>query len=299
MHLNSSKAGGTGAFIARIMGVPRIVFTAHGWPFNEPRNFLWRSLVWFFSYLTVLLSHHTIVVSAYDLKQHAMPGMAKKISLVRSGLPHISFKDREDARKFFISNYIKNTLPEHTVWIGSIAEYNKNKNLLFAIRSFKHIHDTSPQPLCFILIGITGAEKTILEKYIHEQGLEKLVFLTGFIDNARDYLKAFDIFILPSLKEGMPYALIEAGRAGVACIASNVGGIPELIQNTQNGLLINPYDKKTLDRALRALVDSSELREKYGYALNSVFTSDHGKFNTITMVADTRKIYEMKASLAS
>ncbi|MFZ2500762.1 MAG: glycosyltransferase, partial [Minisyncoccia bacterium] len=67
VHLNSSKAGGLGAVAARLTGVPRIVFTAHGWPFWEPRNFVAQKLIYFFSWITVMFSHAVITISDYDL----------------------------------------------------------------------------------------------------------------------------------------------------------------------------------------------------------------------------------------
>ena len=81
-HLNSSKAGGVGALAARLAGVHKIIFTAHGWPFWEQRNFLMRGAIWFFSWLTALLSHTVIVISDYDLRvARRMPFTSSKFWL--------------------------------------------------------------------------------------------------------------------------------------------------------------------------------------------------------------------------
>ena len=68
VHLNSSKAGGVGALAARVAGVKKIIFTAHGWPFWEDRNLVARAVIWFFSWTTALLAHKPIVISDYDLR---------------------------------------------------------------------------------------------------------------------------------------------------------------------------------------------------------------------------------------
>ena len=87
VHLNSSKAAGIGALAARLAGVPRIIFTAHGWPFWEQRNSVSRGLIYFFSWLTALLSHKIIVVSDYDLEvEKKMPLIARKTIHIYNGI---------------------------------------------------------------------------------------------------------------------------------------------------------------------------------------------------------------------
>jgi glycosyltransferase involved in cell wall biosynthesis len=92
----------------------------------------------------------------------------------------------------------------------------------------------------------------------------KKIFLPGFIPGAADYLKALDIFVLPSVKEGLPYALMQAMAAGLAVVATRVGGIPDLVGDGQEGLLVPAGDPTRLKTAIAALISSPELREKLG-----------------------------------
>ena len=102
VHLNSSKAGGVGALAARLAGVPKIIFTAHGWPFWEQRNPLSRGLIYLFSWLTALLAHHIIVVSDYDLKvAQKMPFIGGKTIRIYNGIDFKSFGPKVFMQYFF------------------------------------------------------------------------------------------------------------------------------------------------------------------------------------------------------
>lgn len=287
VHLNSSKAGGTGALVARLMGVPNIIFTAHGWPFRESRNWLWKSVVWFFSYVTVILTHHTIVVSEHDVRNHHMPFVTQKITHIGNAMTPIPFLTRAEAQSFIIKK-ISFVPPPDALWIGTIGEYTRNKNLLVSIEAVHRAREQYGLNLLYILIGIDGEERPRLEEYIRVHNLSTCVFLAGFIDDARNYLKAFDLFMLPSRKEGLPYAILEAGVAGLPCIASNVGGIPEIIDEGISGLLIDPQEVNSFVRALASLARSPAERSRYGRALQKKIMSE---FNTTTMITQTVALY--------
>lgn len=294
VHLNSSKAGGVGALVSRLVGVKKIIFTAHGWAFNEPKNIIWRSIVWFFSYVTALLVHQVITVSHYDTEHCVLPLLRHKISYIPNGLPYIAFKTKQNAREFFRekTGLLEADCHKNVLWIGTIAEYVKNKNLLLAIQSVKKLIDSGVQCYYFI-IGAEGDEKESLEKFIEANKLTAHVFLIGFLYDARTYLKAFDVFVLPSLKEGLPYALLEAGQAGIASIASNVGGIPEIVEDGISGLLINPRSEDELFTALTSLQQTENLRQEYGQALNDrILTKFGGSSGTLPMINKTLEVYE-------
>ena len=99
VHTNSAKAGGLGNLAARLASVPFIVFTAHGWEFNAPRNLLSKGGIAFFSWITMLLSHRTIAVSdAIRRDVRWWPGVSKKLVVIRNGIDAPAFKTRESAR---------------------------------------------------------------------------------------------------------------------------------------------------------------------------------------------------------
>ena len=100
-----------------------------------------------------------------------------------------------------------------------------------------------------------------MEKQIKEKKLENKVFLKGFVKEASTYLKAFDVFLLPSLSEAFPYTILEAGFAEMPVIATAVGGIPEIIKNEETGMLIRPKNPKEIANAIKFLSENKEKRD--------------------------------------
>ena len=287
VHLNSSKAGGSGAFVARIMHVPHIVFTAHGWPFHEQRGVIWRTLVWILSWITTLLAHTVIVVSRYDMTHAHMPFTRRKIHHIPTALPPITFTERTTTRReLFNEETLK--LHAHDLFAVSTGEHTPNKNLQSLLWAVKTHNETQTQKI-FLTLMSDGEERPLLEAYVRANHMEDMVHFTGFVDNARTYLKAFDMFVLPSLKEGMPYGLLEAGAAGLAAIASNVGGIPEIIEHGVHGLLIEPNTISSISTALATLGADPQLRTKFGQSLETKILT---QFTLNSMLEKTTKLYE-------
>lgn len=215
VHLNSSKAGGVGALAARIAGVPRIIFTVHGWPFWERRSPLSRALIYLFSWLTALFSHKVIVVSNYDLSvAKKMPFVGNKVIRIYNGidlnLPLGSAKA------------IRNEFPEGVRITGTIGELNKNKNQIALIEEARN------NPNMYVVIVGDGENREFLYKKIKEYNLKAQIRLIGFRP-ASEVLKGFDVFALPSIKEGLPYVLLEARVAGLPMVANRVGGVGEIL----------------------------------------------------------------------
>lgn len=286
VHLNSAKAGGIGALAARLSGVPKIIFTAHGWAFNEERPELQRSIITFFSCITVLLSHKTIAVSeAIKNDTKKWPAVSKKILVIKNGVKAPIFYSREEARihLFALANV---HVPEKAFVVGSITELHRNKGLQYSIEAFSKL--TSKNPSFYYLILGGGEEEEALSAFILRLGLQKHVFLLGYVEEAVRFLPAFDIFVLPSIKEGLPYVILEAGLASLPTIATNIAGIPEIIEDKKTGILIAPQDTEAISVAVESLCNSPEIRIKLGNALNEKVLKD---FSFERVLSDTSEIY--------
>ena len=100
LHLNSPKAGGLGAVAGRLCRVPRITQTIHGWTFNEDRKTSAKIVIWFFSYITTILCHKTIVIAEREEKQgKIMPFVKSRITLIKNGIEPILFKEKDLSKK--------------------------------------------------------------------------------------------------------------------------------------------------------------------------------------------------------
>jgi glycosyltransferase involved in cell wall biosynthesis len=146
--------------------------------------------------------------------------------------------------------------------IGTIAELHPNKGLPYLINAFTSVVMQYPQT-ALIIIG-DGQDQPALHLLIKEKKLEQSVFLAGYMDHAAEYLKAFNIFVLPSLKEGLPYAILEAGCASLPVVATTVGGIPEIIEDMRSGVLVQPKNIRELSHALSFMIEHPDERRRYG-----------------------------------
>ncbi len=274
-----SRAGSRGYSLVAI-------YTAHGWPFKEKRKFFWRTSFKIASWLTVLFSDITITVSEDDRKKMSgMPFVSKKLQTIQNGIEKIEFKGKDEARKSLLGD-LAEKFKDHA-WIGTISELHKNKGLLYSISAVGEIAKEKKEKLIFVVVS-GGEERDNLEKIIKEKGLEETVFLVGAINDANSLLTAFDIFILASLKEGMPYVILEAGAASLPVIATDVGGVPEIIKDMQEGILVRPKRVREIKEALTYLLNHPEERKIFGKNLQKKVLSE---FSQEKMMSSILEIY--------
>jgi len=305
VHLNSSKIGGIGALAARIHNLyisaltlfktqnpgckSKIIFTAHGWPFYEERPLIETSIIKILSYLTVLLCHKVIAVSSKDACAIS-PLFSKRISLVHNGVANIMTTDKQSAQKF-LAGIIKIKYYNRKIWFGSISELTPNKGLKYAIRALKHLRFLDPKlfsKLIFVIIG-EGEEKNELQNMVSKFNLSDQVFFAGYIEDARNYLRAFDIFSLTSVKEGLPYVILEAGLAENCVVASHTGGIPDIIEDMKDGVLVTRKRAEDFAKIWLHLLRNKEKIDEFGKALNAKVVAN---FSLEKMLESTVKIYE-------
>lgn len=262
--------GGLGALAARLARVPRIIFTAHGWAWNEPRSALSRRLIWLISWLTALLCHHVITITRSDYEAgEALPWCQNKIHLIPNGITPPALLGRYDARESLRRREPRLSTDPLTVWIGTIAELTPNKNLKLLINALSRLPGDNWQA---VIIG-DGEERHPLAQFIVSHGLENKVFLLGFVADAARYLKGFDIFTLTSLKEGLPYVVLEAAAAELPVIATRVGGLADMIPNPEVGRLVPSNDAPSLVEALNELLRDHRLRLELGDAIHTALAS--------------------------
>lgn len=299
IHLNSSKMGGIGGLAGRIAGVKKIIFTAHGWAYNEERSFSQKIAVAVLHFITVAFSHLTIAVSEKAGEQFKSGGLMKnKLAVVHNGIGEIESMEKKRARQEFADKRLPQTekvreiIKSEPLWLGTISELHRNKGLKYAIESIKNYLGaqlpSQKEKIIFIIMG-EGEERKKLEEIIKKYGLENSVFLVGNVENASSYLKAFDIFTLTSITEALPYAILEAGKAGVPIIASNVGGISEIIDDMKSGILLQPKKPKEISDAIEYYANHSDKKETFPILLKEKIDKE---FSLEKMVSETVRIYE-------
>ncbi len=288
IHLNSSKMGFVGALAGRIAGIKKIVFTCHGWAFNENRSSLSKWFFRVFHNLTIMLADETIAVSEITKNQIKNP-FRKKIVVIRNGLREIELKDKNTAQKFLSEKIIQandrasKVLVEKPTWIGTLSELHTTKGLNYAIEAISKIKND----VIFVVIG-EGEKRKKLEEQAVKLGVGNRVFLIGYVDNAPTYLKAFDIITLSSITEGLPYVLLESGYAARPIVASNVGGIPEIIENDKTGILVSPRNSEEIKSSIEYLIKNPRNATFFGNALRDKISKD---FTQKMMLEKTFTLY--------
>jgi glycosyltransferase involved in cell wall biosynthesis len=281
VHLNSSKAG-LSALAGRLAGVKNIIFTIHGWgAWSEDRPFIQKSLIGVVYFFTILLCHKVIVVSNIVAERaRFMPIRKQNFAVIHNGVSTPSLLSRDESRKAL--------LPEstNTFWIGVIAELHPIKGLPILIEAYEHFAPDFPSSE-LVILG-EGQERSRLERQIRLEGVSGTTHLVGHVESADAYLSAFDVFVLPSRSEGLPYVLLEAGKAGVPVIATSVGGIPEIIEDGMTGLLVPYGDRSALTEALESLGRNETLRKELGAHLKLKIDQD---FSLERMCSETFTLY--------
>ncbi|MDQ3077199.1 MAG: glycosyltransferase [bacterium] len=286
VHLNSSKIGGMGALAARIARIPKIVFTVHGFAFNEERPWIQKAIISFLSWITTLLCTDVICISQSEYSRASQwPGISSKLHLIYNGIPTPDFLSANDARRMLLDILqIPKSVISGKKIVGTIGELTKNKGHIYALSAIKKIPDC-----IYIIIG-EGEEHVILKEFIIQHDLQNKIFLTGFIKDASILLKAFSVFLLPSLKEGMPYVLLEAGLAQIPVITTPVGGIKEIITNRKEGFFITPQSSESIYTTLSEITtDTNNLNKVSTHLKEKVEKS----FTVDNMVQQTTIMYEL------
>jgi len=254
LHVNSSKAGAVGTLLGRLAFVPRVLFTAHGWAFNEDRPWWQKFIIKLIHAATVLFSHRTIAVSRAITYELDWPIVRKKFKVINPGRNIGVMYSRAEARHELAVLCPPLTAVSDTPWLVTIAELHPIKRLDVLINAFATLSARTDANL--IIIG-EGQAREKLVSLITSLSLGDRVFLTGSIIEAARFLNAADSFILPSKSESYGYVIIEAGIAGVPIIATAVGGIVDIVDDT-TATLIPPDNAAALSDALSLILNNRD-----------------------------------------
>jgi glycosyltransferase involved in cell wall biosynthesis len=154
--------------------------------------------------------------------------------------------------------------PGEPIVVGTVAHLSHEKGLAHLVKAAATIPNVH-SCLRFLIVG-DGECREELEDEVRTRGLQPCFQFLGFQDRIAGLLQSFDIFVLPSLSEGLSSAILTAMASSLPVVATDVGGIPELIRNGDNGLLVPPADAGALARAIEFLATNPEERLRMGQA---------------------------------
>jgi glycosyltransferase involved in cell wall biosynthesis len=267
VHTHTSKAGVLGRLAAWLARVPVIIHKPHGHVFYGhfgPR------LSRFFLFIERLLggmADHVVALTPIEARDYLTLKVLKadKISIIHSGVElnryQITPKKRQQKKKEL-------DIPPDSFVIGYVGWLTPIKGVTYLVSGMAKVVGKYPKSL-LVLVGKgddKGEEEIKLKEQVERAGLKDKVYFLGWRSDVDEIMGCFDIFVLPSLNEGMGRVLVEAMAAGLPIVASRVGGIPDLVKDGKNGLLVSPADGSALEEAICDLIADKEKRKRMGVA---------------------------------
>ncbi len=177
-------------------------------------------------------------------------------------------------------------LPHHAPVVGNVAALVPHKGQRYLIEAAHLVVQQVPDAR-FVILG-EGELREHLEKQVHEHHLEKHVLLPGFRTDALGCIKGFDLFVMSSVAEGLGTSLLDAMACARPIVATRAGGIPEIVEDEVNGLLVPPRDHTALAHAIVRALKDEDLRRRMGEA---GFARVRERFTVERMVAETAAVY--------
>ncbi len=285
VHTHGGIAGLYGRMAAHKAGVSKVVHTIHGIHYLHYRNILLRAVYADLERYCSKFTDAVVFVSEADLETGRRLRLAKpaKLRLIRNGIDCSGLGTEDFARR---AAELRGVLPQGSPLIGTVARLHRQKGVVFLLRAAGAMLAGHPEGRVIVVGG--GELENDLIREIRALGLERRFLLLGERADAREILACLDIFVLPSLWEGLPLVLIEAAALGRPIVATSVDGSREIIVDGETGLLVPAGDPAALAAAVNRFLDDSALAARLGEAARA---SVPPRFTLDVMIAVHSELY--------
>jgi glycosyltransferase involved in cell wall biosynthesis len=287
VHAHGTRANSNVLWASRSLGLP-VIYTIHGWSFHPDQRPIVRKIRILGEQYLTSKSDLNISVSASNQQtgKEFMPSFQSTV--VNNGI---------DLQKFDPSRSLRDIrmemgIPNNKLLVIFIARFTSHKQPLSLIKAFSNALKVNKE-LHLLMVG-DGDEKEKAIGMIREYGLQNNITLSPFRQDVPDVLAAADIFVLPSLWEGLPIGLLEAMSMGKAIIASRVDGTREIIRHGESGWMVDPENLvENLAEALVSLSANSAQRKQFG---ENARADVQLRFNVFDMTRQIELIYSQLAA---
>ena len=272
LHLHGYKEDFFG--ILSRCNVP-IISTNHLWKKTTPKLKVYRLL-------DILLLHFiNQIVGVSDELVHEMQRLGiKNVQKIPNGIDIERFSVQHKSLHLIESLNISSD----TIVLGMVSSLTPEKNHQMVIHCLEKLRNPN---LKLLIVG-DGPQKTALQKIVQEKGLRESVIFMGMQKNIPEILSVIDIYLLPSLTEGLPMSLLEAMASGKAVIASRVGEIPNVVIHGQNGLLFDPKNFHEFLECINFYLQKKHLIYSFSIMAQKTITE---RFSSNIMVSNYSKLY--------
>ena len=250
VHTHAGRAGLVGRLAARQVGVPAVVHTLHGFPFNEFQSPLTRSVLRSVErrlarITDYFLTDGTMVAAEAVRLKIAPPDRIRALISPIDAVTPVTETTRRHARRLL-------GLPDGAKVVGTTARLARQKAPLDMVAAIAALR----RPDVYMVWLGDGELRAKTEKLVRKEGLGERFLLPGARDDVLSLLPAFDVFVMPSLWEGLSCSVVEAMTCGIPVVATAVNSVPEVVIPGQTGLLARPGDAASLGRALAYMLDN-------------------------------------------
>ena len=255
VHCHGFKAGLLGRLAGWITGAS-LLYTVHNFVIYGRGKLASRLISYFEDWMGS--KTNGIICVSRALKKSMMEEAGideKKLFVIYNAIPDWPAGDRRATRE-------KHHVDEHHILIGTAARLIPSKGMDILLKAASGI--LSVYPHVRLMIAGSGPEERNLKELAQTLGIGAQVIFTGRVCDMQNYYSAFDIFVLPTLTEGLGITVLEAMSCGLPVIATSVGGIPEFVIHEKNGLLIQSGNAFELRTAFQFLLDNPVQAEQYG-----------------------------------
>ena len=277
VHTHSTKAGIIGRWAALFAGIKIRIHTIHGYAFHSHQNKIKWAIIYIFELFASVITTHFVCVSSEDVKTgiKLFPKFSKKYSIIRAAV---------DYNKFAKFNVATKTNDQKFIF-GTVACFKKQKNLFDLLKAFEIAHTKNKN--CFLEIIGDGDLRNEIEQWIAEHNIQHNVTLHGWQHNVAEIMLNWNAFVLSSLWEGLPCAVIEARLLKLPVLAYNTGGIHDVIIQGKNGFLYQQGDWQEMANGMLKILDDKNL-----YQNLQNYTEDLTEFHNAKMVKKHIELYQ-------
>lgn len=204
-----------------------------------------------------------------------------RISVLHSGIDVSRFKNRQRGK---VRREL--CLPDPVTVIGVVARLSEEKGIGYLLEAMPHVLERYPN--LYLLIAGDGPIKDKLKNLSVHMGLEQNVIFLGYRNDIPEFMTDLDLLVMPSLAEGFPLSLLEGMAVGLPIVATRVGGIPEIITDGREGILVSPSDPLALSNSIIHILEDEPFRKE-------MIEKDREKVNILfsleKMLTEMSKIY--------
>lgn len=288
VHIHSQNNLLSSVILFKVFRVKKIIITVHDWPYNEDETWFHKIHILFRFWLSMVISNKIILTNENDYSNSLyFPFINKKIKFIQNGIELPIFMSVEGAKQLLAKKVgIELSLFKKKKIFGTITSLNKNSGINYLIEASRIVIEKY-KDIVFIVFG-EGEYKDKMQELIVKNGLEKNFYLIGYVDHAKEYMKAFDTFVLPNIKHGLPYSIMEAGAASLPIISTSIGGVSDIVEDMKSGILVQVKKPKELAYAILFAIEHVKETKQYGRNIRERIIN---KFTVKEMLDNLNNIY--------